>query len=184
MTVEDLSGTKLNYEWDTSDDMSQDTDCETDCDQDCDPDCELDCGSIFQNYDKVISWPIIKRSFENLFCFYLVFKPFNINYDDEFNCVKHVKKYLLNKKNIDTMIITREILDCAKIHVNVMIWTTALHRLKYHLLDGKQTSKYRIKSSYVKTAVDKFRVHEYIIKESKKRWMYPSNDIVIYTAKK
>ena len=93
------------------------------------------------NYTTLISWPIVNRSYETQTLHYMVFKPFNSNYDPDFNGIEHIRKYLSGRKiNPEAMIITREIMS-AKVHYNVMIWVCEDHDF---YLEGKQTSRYRI----------------------------------------
>lgn len=134
---------------------------------------------IFHNYNFVKTWPIIKRSYE-YDMYYIVFKPFNVNYDPNYNGMKSVKQYLHKRKDFDTMIITREIMDCAKIHFNVILWSKS----DYMKINGKHLNHYYITVQKVKkTTADKMTVHHYCIKESKKRHMYPKNDILIFDKK-
>lgn len=134
---------------------------------------------LFRNYLRMPTWDIIKRTYEKpIRCFYLVFKPFLSCDDKNYDGMTHVKKYMYRHKFV-TMIITREILE-KRIHFNVIIWTK--DNLKR--LNDKKTSKYYIYSEELKEIADRQRVHEYIIKESKYRHMYNSNDVIIKENKK
>lgn len=128
------------------------------------------------NYDDLISWPIVRRSYEDTTLHYLVFKPFNSNYDPGFNGIEHIRKYLSGRKIYPAaMIITREITS-AKVHYNLMMWVCEDHDF---YLEGKQTSRYRISHQIVTTQKDKYNVHEYIIKESKHRYFETNIDIYV-----
>jgi len=59
------------------------------------------------------------------------------------------------------------------------IWSKNFNYLTLH---DKNLKHYKISAQLVKkTTYDKMRTHNYIIKESKKRYMYPKVDIYCYT---
>lgn len=125
-------------------------------------------------YKELPSWHIIKRSHEiPVEAYYLVFKPFDKNYDPGFNAIRHILRKL--KGHWLDIIITREIL-ASKVHYNVLLFDdegVELHE--------KQTNRYYIFCQKLASVSDKHYVHEYMVKEVHRRPFYNNLDIAVYT---
>lgn len=133
---------------------------------------------MFDNYPRVCSWPIVERSYEEpLKLFQLTFKPFDEGYDPDYPIMHAAKKYMWNQKhiNLHAYVFTREILHCAKVHANAMIFSK--DDLSY--LHDKFTNHFKVYCRQI-PMWDKYRLHNYIIKESKERFMFKYTDILIY----
>lgn len=131
--------------------------------------CTIPKYSMLNNYLRLASWEAIgnfKDCVGNIF--YLVFKPKNKNYNSQKCFMDHVRKKV---GKFDVLIITREI-NSSKVHYNVLVRTsedlTGLH--------DTQDSRFYIWCKSVKKD-DIYKVHEYIIKESKVRYFYDNKDI-------
>lgn len=95
--------------------------------------------------------------------YYIVFKPFNKHYSDEYDGMEHIRKYI--QKRCKQYVITREITS-AKIHYNVL----AVSKYDLRQLNGNHTKRYMIYSSIVSSTIeDRYRVIDYITKEFKQR---------------
>ncbi len=112
---------------------------------------------------------IISRTYEKPFSWYLVvFSPINKAYDKDpdFFKVKGLDKCRLMFKKPQAYIMTREILDCEKIHVNALICTdqdlTTRNKKIY-------CNKYFVDVQTCPLPIDRDRVLTYITKESTKR---------------
>lgn len=131
--------------------------------------------NIMSNYPRLPSWPVVKRSYEKPLClYYAVFKPFNKNYDPEFDGIDHIRKKVNRFTKTENMIITREINE-AKIHYNVMFWT--LNPECESFFHEKKTNRYYIHCQKAPLS-DKYKIHEYIVKESMTRF-FKKKDIYI-----
>lgn len=119
------------------------------------------------NYPSLASWPIIRRSHENMSLFFMVFKPKNKRYDPLFDGMDLVRKRI--GSDFQDLIITREI-DSKKIHYNAMVFTKKDLSAQHE----KQTSRFFIYCKKVPYA-DKYKVHQYIVKESMTRYFYSRN---------
>lgn len=135
---------------------------------------ELPC--LLHNYnfmsDKILFYAA--RCYENAEAFYMVFKPFDVNYDFHFNGSEHIRKYIYSKVKPHLYILTREII-ATKVHYNVFVWVPK-GSFNFH---DKHTSKYMINSQYLKTYGDRHNVLEYMIKESKQRRFNKDMDYII-----
>lgn len=122
-------------------------------------------GSLLNNYLRLPSWPIIMRSFEppmELFMFQ--FKPFNKTYKPHYDFMDQLRKKIGKH---EVVIITREI-NAAKVHYNALVISKTLKAEKFH---DKQTNNHKIYCVKCPMA-DKYKVHNYITKESKVRYFY------------
>lgn len=121
--------------------------------------------SLMNNYLRLSSWPIIKRSYESpLNLFMLAFKPFNKLYNPNTDFMDHVRKKIGSHKAV---IITREI-NATKVHYHAIVITDKALDEKLH---DKQTNTFKI--SCIKCPMkDKYRIHDYIVYESRKRYFY------------
>lgn len=114
------------------------------------------------------------RVYENAECMYLVFKPFNKNYDFHFDAMDHIRKYIYStcqryEQKVLLMIITREII-ATKVHYNVFLWVELPNNLgKIIQFHQKQTSRYRIHAEVLDSPYDREKVLDYMIKESAQR---------------
>ena len=118
--------------------------------------------SLFTNYYRLASWeilPCIRDSERKIY--YLVFSPKNKRYNPNRDFTDHIRKKM-GKYN--QLIITREIY-ATKIHYNVLV-TSDDDKSRMH---DTQDSTFYIVSKVVRNE-DVNRVHQYIIKESKKRY--------------
>lgn len=126
----------------------------------------------------------IKRTYEEPFkTYYFVLTPMDRAYDQGryrfSNDIKNIEKLMRNKYKYDRIFITREIMDCAKIHYNICM-TTA-----FDLSEVKSGTFVRGKYSIhtpreLKGMKDIEVVCNYMIKESKKRPMYKQLDRFIF----
>lgn len=131
---------------------------------------------LFRNYRKCrreIVDRYYPRCYERASCEYLVFKPFDSNYDPSHNEMEHIRKYLYEKiKKNDSrvllMIITREVL-ATKVHYNVFLWRTIKGIADINVFHNMKTSKFMIHSQDLENPGDRQRVLLYIIEESKFR---------------
>lgn len=127
-------------------------------------------------YHTLPSWPIVQRSHERpTIGFFLVFKPFNKNYEPTYDGMDHIRKKL-SKTVYSDLIITREI-KATKVHYNVMVWSAD----NFLSLLGTHTNKYKIYCVPFKEGKDKYQIHDYIVKESKSRPFKLYEDIYIYS---
>lgn len=139
-----------------------------------DPDEFIPKENMMSNYKRVISWPVVKRSYERpLNLYYATFKPFDHNYDPEKIQLEHVRKKIASWCKTSAIIITREI-EAKKHHYNAMFWTTVpLLDLKVH---DTCTNLFKVWCNQV-PLVDKYNIHDYIIKESRIRYFKPKKDV-------
>lgn len=119
---------------------------------------------------------IMNRSHEHpLHFFYITFKPFNKNYDKDYDGMTEVKKRI-QKEEYESVIITREI-KATKIHYNALIWSASDLDLKMH---SKWTKRYKIFATRVGLISlhrkdllgykdECMRVFDYVMKESCER---------------
>lgn len=121
-------------------------------------------GCLFHNYQRLGSWDIIKQIVRSkLIVSFLVFKPFNSNYDSKYDGLEHVRKKI--GKEYQFLIITREI-KATKVHYNVLV----VSENSFMYLNERKTSRYMISCQDVNNDISNVsRVHEYIIKESQER---------------
>jgi len=124
-------------------------------------------SSLMNNYNRLKSWPIVRRSFESpTQLFYLTFKPFNKKYDPNIDYMDQVRKKL--GTGHVAVIITREI-NATKVHYNCMVFTNKPDMVKnFH---DKHTARHKIYCKQIKM-MDKYKVHHYIIYESQTRYFY------------
>lgn len=137
---------------------------------------------LLRNYDYMAGqlMPYAGRCYENAQCFYLVFKPFDSNYDFHFDGMDHIRKYL-QKCDPKLIIVTREILAKKK-HYNVFIWIKELVLANPNFtLHNKHTSRYMIHQSHLSDLGDRTRVMRYMIKESKERRFNKFVDYKVFT---
>lgn len=124
-------------------------------------------GSLMSNYLRLPSWYLIRRSYEApTRLYFLVFKPFNKNYNAKKDLMDHVRKKIGSGHK--AVVITREI-NATKVHYNAMILTNKPDLVT--TLHNKQTNIYKITCKECPLA-DKYRVHDYITKESRTRYFY------------
>jgi len=125
------------------------------------------------NFDTLPSWPIIDRTHEEpMRLYFLTFKPFDSNYDPQFNGMDHVRNKLGTE--YETKIISREIL-AKKIHYNAMVFTTK----DLSHLHETHTRRYFIYCEE-KPMCSKRDIHYYIMKEAKERYFWTGLDIGVY----
>lgn len=121
--------------------------------------------SMLNNHSRLPSWDVVRRSYEKpTRLFYLVFKPFNKNYKRSFCAIDHVRKKL--GTGHQAVVITREI-NSTKVHYNAMVFTNS----DMNYLHDQQTNKFKIHCQEAPLA-DKYKVHEYLIKEAHVRYFY------------
>lgn len=119
---------------------------------------------ILNNYSRLPSWKVIERSYEDCDLYFMVFKPLNKTYDSKFNGMDHVRKKIGAKHK--AVIITREI-HAKKVHYNAMVFTDK----DLSKLHDKSTNRYMIYSKKV-PYLDKYKIHDYIVKESHTRYFH------------
>lgn len=136
--------------------------------------------NLCYNYNHLASWSIVTRSHEETKAFFMIFKPFLSNRDtpkQKRNAMDHVRKKIMDEE-VDDVIITREIL-ATRIHFNALVFC----KKDLSHLNDKKTSRYFITCKQVPYA-DKYKVHDYIVKESRVRFFYSNatfniNDIYV-----
>jgi len=122
-------------------------------------------SSMLNNYSKLPSWPIVRRSYEKpCGLYYLVFKPFNKNYKRSFDAMDHVRKKL--GTGHQAVIIGREV-NATKVHYHAMVFTN----LDLMYLHDQNTNKFKIHCQSAPME-DKYKIHDYVIKESHVRYFY------------
>lgn len=141
--------------------------------------CLANMRSMMNNHASLPSWPIVKRSYEKpIQLYYLVFKPFNKNYKRSFDAMDHVRKKI--GTGHQAVIICREI-NSTKVHYHAMVFTEK--DLMY--LHDSITNKFKIHCQNP-PMIDKYKVHEYLIKEAHVRYFYKhkkpwsNQDIYVY----
>lgn len=155
------AGTKLTYNIDT---IKQDLHAPPIEDKDVVP-----RYSLFSNYSRLASWHLVTRSHEDMNLFFMVFKPFSSNKDttnQKRNAMDHVRKKIMEDNQVQDVIITREVL-AKRVHFNAMVFTKS----DLSTLHDTKTSRYMIYCKRV-PYVDKYKVHEYVVKESRVRYFY------------
>lgn len=134
--------------------------------------------NLLNNYKRLPSWSLVKADPQTSI-YFMVFKPMNEHYDPHFNGMDAMRKYI---GKVDHLIITREI-NSAKVHYNAMIWTDRDMTIKHE----KHTKRYYVYCVCISGA-DRFKVHDYIVKESHTRyfnhgqpplWKYNPVDIYV-----
>lgn len=140
--------------------------------------------NVMSNYKMMVDLtdPLIKRSYEGYYWFYIVCKPFDVpykKYPEWYTSFKFIKSvYLSLLKNYATFsadyFIVKE-RESIKEHVNVLI--VSPKDLSY--LDGKCTNKYRMSCQKLEDYGDRERVRDYMIKESKIRYLKEQKDYSI-----
>lgn len=145
---------------------------------------------LFRNYIKIskLVLPYADRCYEGCTPLYLVFKPFDRNYDPSVNEMEHIRKYLQSKQDIRLLIMTREII-ATKVHYNVFMWVynDDAHLKRNHpdyqdpclIFHEKHTSKFMIHCDSLDTLCDRYQVLEYMIKESTMRRFNQPQDLRI-----
>jgi len=129
----------------------------------------------------------LKRTYELPFrTYYFVMTPLNRPYEqnkDNFvNDIPKIERFLRDKFKYHRIFITREIMNCAKIHYNILLTTKVnlSDENKYH--NGTIFNhKYSICAPRELYGAGQIEVvYKYMIKESKKRPMLQSIDRLIY----
>jgi len=116
------------------------------------------------------NWQHIRRAYENHKWYMLVFKPYNKPYEQDPEWFKHktvdkISKWCKSKG--PAYFVTKEILDCQKIHGNAVVVSKINLIDKYH---GRTAyNKYKIHVSELPALGDRMRALSYITKENKKR---------------
>lgn len=117
-----------------------------------------------------------KRSYESPFRWYFViFKPFNKSYSKDRDWFMHksldsTRKYF---KKPRVLIGTKEI-EAAKVHVNWLVCTDQ------KLVDGRNTSRHKLKVIELGDIGDRRRILDYILKEASLRQFQEYKDYIIY----
>ena len=135
---------------------------------------ELPC--LFRNYRELFNrfkkWfepEPLSEGYGMIFStYYLVFKPFNKTYDESFNAIDYIRKYLTKKVGSDiiNMLITREINE-SKVHYNVILKT--INPISLHNVN---TTKYKIHQQLcVEESTHVSNLLAYVLKEAKTRRM-------------
>lgn len=111
------------------------------------------------------------ESLVDLQFYYLVSKPYDITYARDPAWYDHKgldhNRRLFSKYG-DTYVVTKEILNCSKIHHNILIASTHDLRSMYH---GKAMNKFKYSCSKpFSTRQDIQTVLDYIFKEAKQRY--------------
>lgn len=122
--------------------------------------------------------PLIKRSYEKCKAYFLTFKPFNGTYETDPNYyqVRALDAVVCKlKPHCSLIIATREMLDCAKTHINIFCQSNIDLVSKYH--EKTSHNKFKI---YCKEVEDKYKVIDYILKESKRRYFIKNQDYRIF----
>ncbi len=139
--------------------------------------------SVSQRYDLIIQQTDkqIKRSHEAPCQWYfVVFSPLNNAYakDPEWFKFKGLSKCRDLFKHPEEVILTREILDCEKIHINALVCCSEPPRL-----NNKSTycNKYYANLVQVPGLPDRIRIRDYILKEGKHRTLEKYLDIITYS---
>ncbi len=123
---------------------------------------------------------IVGRSFESPYSWYLVvFSPLDRPYekDPDWFTVKGLSKCRDMFKKPQSVILTREILDCKKVHINVLVCTDQdLSRRNNKIY----CNKYYVFAQRLNTPADRQRVLAYITKEMDNRTFVKYLDYIIW----
>lgn len=120
-------------------------------------DAEVEANSIMdRTYEAPYKW------------YYIVFKPFDAPYakDADFFKVKGLDKCRKMFKKPQALILTREILNCEKVHINALVCTDQDLLLRHN---KSYCNKYKLHVSLLSEKRDRLNVLSYILKELKER---------------
>lgn len=153
------------------------------------PQAPKNCKCIFDNYYFNLSYKVIPRDFHRErsyehpdYTYYVVFIPLNRAYDQNKESfekdISRIEKWCRNNWRYKRIFITREIMNCAKIHYNVCV-TTDVDLLEIEA--GAVGHRYGINQPrrlHNRQEIDV--VINYMIKESKRRPLKDKIDRYIY----
>lgn len=134
----------------------------------------------FHNYHSICYdyYYIVNRTYEEPFKWYfLTFKPFDKPYmkDPLFYQKKGIEHCRKKVGTVQAYFYTREII-AEKVHINALI----LSKTDISKLHEKQTNKYYIYCQTIPN-IDRFKVFDYIFKESRERYFNKYIDFAIYS---
>ncbi len=126
----------------------------------------------------------VKRSYTGYNWFHLTFKPYDVPYkkDSGWFATKSqdaVRKFL--NKSSDLIIITREMLDCKKVHLNALVVSKS--DLVDDLDNSSMSNKYKVKVIKCEDYGHRLNVLNYIFKENKERRFVKYLDYLHYERK-
>lgn len=140
-------------------------------------------GSLGYNTMVTNTRHLVDRSYEDGRWYYATFVPLNKAYekDEDWFKVKGLSKCRDLFKKPDVVIMTREILNCKKVHINALVYTSIKPKL-----NNKSTycNKYYVHLQICDTLHDRRTVLFYIIKETRKRTFVRYLDYIIWDRKK
>ncbi len=109
----------------------------------------------------------VKRSYSGYNWFHITFKPYDVPYKKDsgwfaVKCQDAIRKFL--SKSCDLIIITREMLDCKKVHMNALVVST--RDLVEDFDNTSFSNKYKMRVNKCGDYGDRFNVLMYIFKEN------------------
>lgn len=134
----------------------------------------------FHNYHSICYdyYYIVNRTYEEPFRWYfLTFKPFDKPYEKDpvFYHKKGLEHCRKKVGKTEAYFYTREI-KASKVHINALVLSSS----DLSILHEKQTNKYFIYSVQIPN-MDRFKVFDYIFKESRERYFNKYIDFAIYS---